>query len=343
MAVSISKLSLERFTAFKKLDIDFSPGINVLIGKNGSGKTHILKAVYAACDVAGGSEDFAEKLANVFLPMDRNLGRLVHRQRGRARGSVTVFRRKKSIRAAFSTIKGSVRDAIVNGTIDWRKETLECAYIPVKEMLANAPRFLSLYASRDVHFEEVYADILHRAYRPRLRGPTDAKRGKLLDILGEHVEGRIVIRDDTFFREGPDGNLEFTLLAEGLRKLGLLWLLIQNGTLLEGAVLFWDEPEMNLNPSLFGVVVDVFLEMHRNGVQVFLATHDYVLLKEFDLRSRKQDKVMFHALYRSEPSGAVCVSSTDDYLAVHPNAIADTFADLYDRDVQRALGQGSRK
>jgi recombinational DNA repair ATPase RecF len=46
--VSISKLALERFTAFKTLDIDFSPGINVLIGENGSGKTHILKAVYAA-------------------------------------------------------------------------------------------------------------------------------------------------------------------------------------------------------------------------------------------------------------------------------------------------------
>ena len=28
------------------------------------------------------------------------------------------------------------------------------------------------------------------------------------------------------------GNMEFTLLAEGIRKLALLWLLIQNGTLL---------------------------------------------------------------------------------------------------------------
>ncbi len=336
-------MALERFTAFKTLDIDFSPGINVLIGENGSGKTHILKAVYAACDVAGKNEDFAEKLANVYLPMDRNLGRLVHRQRGRARGTVTVFRGKKSIRAAFSTIKGTVRDAIIEGAEQWSKDKLECAYIPVKEMLSNAPNFLSLYNSRDVHFEEVYADILLRAYRPRLRGPIGAKKERLLEILGKHVGGKIVIWNEEFVRQGPDGKLEFTLLAEGLRKLGLLWLLIQNGTLLEGAVLFWDEPETNLNPSLFGIVVEVLLELQRYGVQIFLATHDYVFLKELDLLCQEKDRVKYHALYRSKDSDTMSVASTNDYLAIHPNAIADAFSDLYDRDIQRALGKRSGK
>ena len=31
-------------------------------------------------------------------------------------------------------------------------------------MLSNAPGFRSLYATREVHFDEVYADILDRAY-----------------------------------------------------------------------------------------------------------------------------------------------------------------------------------
>ena len=50
--------------------------------------------------------------------------------------------------------------------------------------------------------------------------------------------------------------LEFTLLAEGMRKLGLIWLLIQNGTLGNSSVLFWDEPETNLNPKLYGDVIE---------------------------------------------------------------------------------------
>ena len=48
-----------------------------------------------------------------------------------------------------------------------------------------------------------------------------------------------------------------------------LWLLIQNGTLTEGSVLFWDEPETNLNPKLFGPVVEILLELQRQGVQIF--------------------------------------------------------------------------
>ena len=89
----------------------------------------------------------------------------------------------------------------------------------------------------------------------------------------------------------------------------------------------WDEPEANLNPRLIGTVVDILLELQRMGVQVFLATHDYVVLKEFDLRKKVDDAVRFHALFRDTETGAIAMHSTDDYLAIHPNAIADTFMD----------------
>lgn len=131
--------------------------------------------------------------------------------------------------------------------------------------------------------------------------------------------------------------MEFTLLAEGIRKLGLLWLLIQNGTLLSGSILFWDEPETNLNPKLFGVLMDIILDLQRNGVQVFLATHDYVILKELDLRKKKNDKLKFHSLYKDEKSGEIHCDSIDSYLKISPNAIAEAFADLYDREIRRSM------
>ena len=37
----------ERFTVFQKVEFAFAPGINVLIGANSTGKTHVLKAMYA--------------------------------------------------------------------------------------------------------------------------------------------------------------------------------------------------------------------------------------------------------------------------------------------------------
>ena len=128
------------------------------------------------------------------------------------------------------------------------------------------------------------------------------------------------------------------MLAEGLRKLGLLWLLIQNGTLVEGSVLFWDEPETNLNPRLFGPVVEILFELQRQGVQVFIATHDYLILKQLDLQTTDKDQVSYHALHRDE-TGELACSTTNSYLGIDPNAIADAFSDVYDLEIQRSLGK----
>ncbi len=103
-------------------------------------------------------------------------------------------------------------------------------------------------------------------------------------------------------------------------------------------MLFWDEPETNLNPRLFGVVIEVLLELQRAGVQIFLATHDYVILKELDLRQTNGDRVAFHSLHRSKETGEIACRTADAFLGIEPNAIADAFGDLYDREVKRSLG-----
>src|SRR5690554_3520152 len=45
--MSISMFALENFTVFEQARFELSPGVNVLIGENGTGKTHVLKALYA--------------------------------------------------------------------------------------------------------------------------------------------------------------------------------------------------------------------------------------------------------------------------------------------------------
>ena len=52
----LTRLRLQNFTAFSTLDMRLSPGINIFIGTNGTGKTHILKLLYAACDVTQSQE-----------------------------------------------------------------------------------------------------------------------------------------------------------------------------------------------------------------------------------------------------------------------------------------------
>lgn len=335
--MSITKIKFERFTAFDKLDLDLSSGINIFIGANGTGKTHLMKVVYSACDVSKTETNFAEKLVRVFLPSGRSIGRLVKRRKTSSRCVIEVFKNKNKLRASFSNHATVTKSVTITGAKNWGKQKIESVYIPVKEMLSNAPKFRALYSRKEIHFEEVYSDILDSAYSPTLRGAIDADRKRLLTKLQETMEGQVTTKNEEFFLKSKQGNLEFTLLAEGIRKLGLLWLLIQNGSLTKGSVLFWDEPEANLNPKLFGPLIEILLELQRMGVQVFLATHDYVILKEFDLRKKVDDTIIFHSLYREEKSGQIRCHSVDSFPQIHPNAIADTFADLYDREVQNSL------
>ena len=98
----ITRTTLKRFTAFEDLDISFSPGINVLVGENGTGKTHLMKVCYAACDVTTSKSTFGEKLVNVLLPRRRAVGRLVKRRSGHEKCHLAVYEDSKSISASFS-------------------------------------------------------------------------------------------------------------------------------------------------------------------------------------------------------------------------------------------------
>ena len=337
----IKSLKLKNLTAFEKLDLKFSPGVNVLIGENGTGKTHLLKVLYTACAITEEKDrekGFGAKLRNVFNPYEGRIGRLARRVDVSSKVSIVVETTDNAILSAtFSNHTDRAEKVSVTGEDAWGRNSITGVFIPVKEMLAHAPGFRALYAKREIAFEEVYPDLVDLAFLPKLKGPTDNPRKRLLVELQKAIEGKVVVKGEHFFLQNNQGDLEFSLLAEGIRKLALIWLLIQNGTLQNGSVLFWDEPEAHLNPARLGDVVGIILELQRLGVQVFLSTHNYVLLKEFDLMKKDGDKVSYISLYRETNGSGVTASTSDNYDGIEPNAISDTFGSLYDREIERSV------
>ena len=91
----LTHIEADNFTAFAHLEQAFSPGINIVIGGNGTGKTQLLKLLYAACAITVGEDQeksYALKLRNVFSPYEGRMGRLSRRQsvsvNGRGGGTV---------------------------------------------------------------------------------------------------------------------------------------------------------------------------------------------------------------------------------------------------------------
>lgn len=385
----IAGVEIENFTAFGKLRLSLSPRVNVVIGSNGTGKTHLLKAIYGLA-LAGQppaaehskkkiAADISRKLLRLFSPEENRIGTL------RASGAKAPTRLSlvgsDDTRVAISF--GS-RSRVVQIKVDvgGAGHELQPVFIPTKEVLSLVRGMRHPDHDRatvEMIFDDGYVDLAELLVHPGFEdeGSSFAEEPRLSSIVRELVGlvgGRYcwtnggsfrfepgsyeeradparskskvaqTYQDSTVTRFVPKGgqSLSSSMTAEGYRKIGVLHRLLCNGSINPGTtgVLLWDEPEANLNPKLMKKLVHVLLELSRNGQQIVLATHDYVLLKWLDLLidKGKDDHVRFHALYRDPATQKLAVESADSYSLISKSAISDTFAELFDEDVARALG-----
>lgn len=80
--MNITQIKLSHFTVFEDTEIRFGDGINIFIGENGTGKTHIMKVLYSACQAASPKVSFSNKIVRTMLPDDFKISRLITRVRG---------------------------------------------------------------------------------------------------------------------------------------------------------------------------------------------------------------------------------------------------------------------
>lgn len=78
--MALKKIELTNFTVFEHEIINFENGINVLVGENGMGKTHIMKLLYSASQAVKQDVSFSHKTVRVFQPENYSIQRLVSRK-----------------------------------------------------------------------------------------------------------------------------------------------------------------------------------------------------------------------------------------------------------------------
>ena len=307
------------------------------------------------------------KLVRLLMPLDDKLGNM---RRPGARGNAQLKATFALGEELALTFNGSSEVATVNSNAAYANYRAEPIFVPTKEVLSLVRGMTDAnHDQRTVEliFDDGYLDLAQMLLRksvddPESRINLDPRFDSIVPKLANLIGGRYQLENGGFsFQSGTyvetlgqssaetkapqvfqkattrfvpakTAVLSSGMTAEGFRKIGMLQRLLTNGTLNPGVSgpLLWDEPESNLNPKLMRQLVEILLELSRNGQQVILATHDYVLLKWFDLLMDKgqDDHVRFHTLYRDGDSGNVQVDSVDDYRALKANAISDAFNDL---------------
>ncbi|MFZ4506422.1 MAG: AAA family ATPase [Fimbriimonas sp.] len=325
---------MKNFTAFSHIDFEFVDGINVFAGENGTGKTHVLKILYAI------QKYFRDKKHSIFQEVFPG-SFLIDTFSSIARGNAN----KIALSGQWSGNTWNLNlDLISHGF--WKEDLqteLElgevpfAVFVPATEMIGHTQGYLSISELYEIDFDVTYRDIVLRLLAPKLRD--DSSLIQVAKDLESPIGGTIELEMERFYVRSNGSRMAMPMVGEGIRKLATLHQLLSNGMIRPGSVLLWDEPEANLNPSLMDELISALLQISRAGVQIFLATHSYIILKELQLQKTEEDKVRFFAFAKGEkPEDGVTVKPANSYAEISPNPIADQYLRLYDLELDKRLG-----
>jgi energy-coupling factor transporter ATP-binding protein EcfA2 len=324
----LKRLHLKNFTVFADANFEFGPGLNVLVGTNGTGKSHVLKVGYAVLRSLtsrlynGGEISLDSPLASlkeIFRPTPNDIAELIRRQANPSQAGVLYELDDERLSPGLLNLSPDI-SAEHNITLTPSAAAAEISaanaapiFIPAKEILTLSWMRPASQQLR-LPLDETYLDLLNQLDRLPLKQPaTTLILGQLTEIIGGEVESDGSRFYVSFAKQKP---MDVSMVAEGLRKFGTLQRLLSNGSLIPQASLFWDEPESNLNPALLRKLAIILAELARQGFQIILATHSTDLLKEFHILSRQKDAKQLPIKYfglNAEPGEATRIVSTDNF------------------------------
>jgi energy-coupling factor transporter ATP-binding protein EcfA2 len=356
----VTKLTLERFGPFGDAEFDLSPGVNVVLGANSTGKTFALKALYSVLKGLGPEarpgvtprELLRDKLAAVFVPDDGDVRRLVSRVHGKTNGRIRVeLDDLKPVRATISTGGKQVISSLSYPRTPANDQgpprarlDIPALFLPSREVLAMYEGFVAAYQQRELSFDETYFDTAVALSAGALRGPRPGELRDVVEKLEKELGGKVRLEGPRFYlRSKNRGKLEAHLMAEGLRKIASIVHLIANGALRQGGILIWDEPEANLHPRLAEVVVECLGALAEAGVQILVATHDYLIAdavsrwSEYRTVVERTADVRFFQL-RRDVDDEVRVDQADTFIDLPRNPLLDAFLDHHDEE-QRLIAR----
>jgi AAA15 family ATPase/GTPase len=368
----IRRFRLRNFTLFREEELILSPNLNIIIGENGCGKSHLLKALYSLVSVSAEQGrkvtnvhaeeikriDFfiesikkehlsqlvqssegdssrqkslkdvlkkennmiilylekekerlieknssvnkptksfwekacAEKLNNVLRP--EKLGNLAARHGtgdDDRRTELFINNDDERLDIGISFSAASQSEVRVDSLPqDWIRE--KPTFFPTRELLTLYPGFVATYDNHYLEFEETYRDTCLQLGLPALRGERELRAKALLQPIEEAMGGEVILDSNgRFYLQQEKKRIEMPLVAEGLRKFAMLAQLIATGALLDKGYLFWDEPEANLNPKLIKTLAKIILDLCKQGIQVFIATHSLFLLRELEILQKDEE------------------------------------------------------
>ena len=177
-----NSLSLKHFTAFSEATFNFSPGINVIIGANATGKSHLLKVIYTllkVCEAAHQQHISDNQLSQMLNTKFEGIFRFVEGvsdliRKANENGTNQSLPKMAEISLDYgqSQISCQINQTRTGlGSLDVARlkpssngqhpqpYPSSLIYLPAQEFLSLNQGFISAYTKRELAFDETFYDL----------------------------------------------------------------------------------------------------------------------------------------------------------------------------------------
>lgn len=291
----IKSVSISNLGPIPNLECKSFGNINLIIGPNQSGKTFLLKALYAALktieqhkrgkEYRSDKEILSDKLYWTF--QTESLGNIVKK------GAASLSFEMKSCRGeqfAFSFGPSTTKKAPVDKNT-FAPTDSNVVFIPAKEIISIRDIIIELRENSEFGFEEPYADLaksLKKTYKGRNYKAFSDARQNIVDMIGGRLEYDET-KKEWQFRDNNRRIYNVSATSEGVKKISILDVLLGNHYLDTHSIIIIDEIEANLHPSMITRFLDTIQMLADAGLQFFVSSHSYFVIKRLYIMAHRCD------------------------------------------------------
>ncbi len=339
----IKGFQLENYGPLQCISCEALGKINLIIGKNGSGKTFLLQSLYSGIrtieefkrgdDKRSLSDILIEKLYWTYQ-VDK-IGDIVSKgtdspltfEIGEEHGSFE-YQFSKGTTRKFNMIHNDIPPRASNSIFLPSKEVLSIHHIILK----------SREQDHTFGFDDTYYDLARAVRLLPLKGHTFKEFTEAKSKLEALIDGKVEFNESTQRWVFTRGNHKFPIgiTAEGIKKIAILDRLLGNSFLDDNSVIFIDEPESNLHPEAISKLLDIIVILAKCGIQFFLASHSYFVIKKLFLLAIEHN-INIPLMLEQNVDDIQKWTEYDLRDGMPDNPIIDESIQLYEQEVELAI------
>lgn len=313
--------------------------INLIVEESNTGKTLLLKALYAGVAYLAGLDikqypnAFTGDLCNIFSVDD--VGKLVNNA-SQHDAFVRITQKQEELSYSFSKKQGRTPVSNLVSTIQTNPRVI---FIPADVNVFSVYNTF-FWTPEDCSLDGTVQDLacaLEKYFPDREHDLLAEGKSLLRNLLGGSMKPWC---GNNWCFEQDNQRIPLSLVSSSILKLSTLDVLLRNNYLTPESIVFIDDVEAHLHPVTLSKFLDVVVALSKAGIQFFLGSRSYQVMKVLELAARKDESLKVNIFYKYTDDEEDTTKWIDRDLKHGAPAcsIIDELIRLYEEEVKLCLG-----